>query len=233
MKAIFGQKIRQIKMITFKDKNQVEEEVLVALIEAVNLAISVNGDARILLSGGSTPKHLYQKFANSEIEWTKVHIGLVDDRNVAVDDDFSNEKMIRTVFDDAKAEGVSIYGIVKKQSTLQNESDQYNIFKKRTDFTLLGMGTDGHTASLFPSDSVSESLLNSEEVCIAETIAPQHPKNRTTCSKGLLKASTNIALMIFGEKKKTVYEAAINERTPIAYFIEECPQMKTYYSPTA
>ncbi|MFK8046590.1 MAG: 6-phosphogluconolactonase [Crocinitomicaceae bacterium] len=220
-------------MITLKDKEQVESEILSGLLKAVHSAILQYNDARILLSGGNTPKNLYKKFAESKIDWAKVHIGLVDDRNVSVDDDFSNEKMIRNVFYDANVDLVNIYGIVKRKPELGDIACKYEIFKERTDFTILGMGTDGHTASLFPADKASEDLLNSEEISVAETIAPQHPKNRTTCSKGMLKASTNIALMIFGEEKKKVFEQAVDNRKPIAYFIEECPQMKTYYSPIA
>ncbi|MFK8037421.1 MAG: 6-phosphogluconolactonase [Crocinitomicaceae bacterium] len=216
-------------MDVFNNKEALEQELLSDLIEIINAAINKFGDSRILLSGGSTPKHLYQKFAETDIDWTKVHIGLVDDRNVPLDNDFSNEKMIRNIFSEANVDLVSIYSMTKREVE-QETINEYNIFKSRTDFVLLGMGTDGHTASLFPDDKTSEALLNSEEISIAQTNAPQYPQDRITCSKGLIKNSYHIALMIFGEEKKEVFNQSKIDRKPITYFIEECPQMKTYYS---
>ena len=218
-------------MEIFDTKERLERQLLLDLIRSVNEAINKYSEARVLLSGGSTPQSLYKKFAQSDIDWARIHIGLVDDRVVSIDDDFSNEKMIRDIFYTANVDLVNIYGLVKREPQLGEIKNKYSIFQERIDYTILGMGNDGHTASLCPHDPISESILNSNKKSIDYTTAPVYPTKRVTCSKGLIKSSKNIALMILGSDKKLILEQSYSDRKPITYFLEECPQMKTYYSP--
>lgn len=204
----------------FNSKAQLEVQLASEIEASINHAIQQFGDARILLSGGSTPIGLYAKLAEAPIDWKKVIIGLVDERFVPIDHPSSNEKMIRTQL--VEKTGARILSMVPDSSNrLTNLSlveENYAPFKERIDFCLLGMGEDGHTASLFPKDPNSEENLNNDFIGFVNTQAPVEPTNRISCSKELLLKSTHLAVMLIGENKLTVFNQAEKAKYPISYF---------------
>jgi 6-phosphogluconolactonase len=195
-----------------------------ALCERINKdlqkAIKEKGEALLLLSGGSTPYDLYRLLSLSRIEWEKVKIGLVDERFVAPDHESSNEKMLRSTILNHEAEKATFYSMVVNPN---DESENlnaillnYNQFQT-ADVVILGMGDDGHTASIFPNDSDSELALKGENK-LYYTNAPKFPNRRLTCSGELLKNSAQIYLMITGTQKLEIFENAAIENLPIAAF---------------
>ena len=213
----------------YKNSNELEMALYREITVKIDLSIKEFGDARILLSGGNTPKSLYAKIAKSSIDWSKVTIGLVDDRNVEISSEFSNERMLRETFPSTE-NGPKIIGLVGQKMTRSKIEKRYSVFFERIDFILLGMGDDGHTASLFPGDMSSESSLRNTDKGIIFTTAPSFPNERISCSRGLIMSSKSIALMIYGEKKLTVLEEAEQQMLPIGYFTNACQQLTTYYS---
>jgi len=203
----------------FDTKNLLENQLAADILSVIKSAIQQFGDARILLSGGSTPIGLYAKLAASNIEWSKVKIGLVDERFVPLNHPSNNEKMIRTQFTAANPIVISmVQDSENRESNLSLVSIQYEPFIERTDFCLLGMGEDGHTASLFPTDPNSEENLNNDFIGFVNTQAPVEPTNRISCSKELLLKSTHLAVMLIGENKLTVFNQAKDAKYPISYF---------------
>ena len=206
-------------MKEFDSKKLLEEQLAADIISVIKSAVHQYGDARILLSGGSTPIGLYAKLAASISDWTKVKIGLVDERFVPLNHPSNNEKMIRTQFGASNPEIISM--VPDSSNRLNNLSlveENYAPFKERIDFCLLGMGEDGHTASLFPTDSNSEANLQSDFIGFVNTQAPVEPTNRISCSKALLLKSTHLAVMLIGENKLTVFNQAKEAKFPISYF---------------
>lgn len=214
----------------FKHITALEETLCATMETAINQAIEEFGDARILLSGGNTPKNLYSKLAQSAIDWTKVKIGLVDDRNVDLSSEYSNERMLRETFGKQYQNKPHIIGMVEPTNSIQTINANYSDFFERIDYTLLGMGTDGHTASLFPDDPPSEESLRNTKKEIIFTKAPNFPFERISCSRELIISSQQIGLMIIGENKLTVLEEAEEQGLPIGYFTHACPQLITYYN---
>jgi len=94
----------------------------------------------------------------------------------------------------------------------------YNVFENPT-VVLLGMGDDGHTASIFPNDEAS-TIANSTSELIAITNAPNHPKRRITCSTFLLKNAKHTYLLFTGENKKVILEEAKEKNYPIGEFLD-------------
>ncbi len=212
-------------------KNPEELEAALYREITVNIELSIHefGDARILLSGGNTPKSLYTKIAKAPIDWSKVIIGLVDDRNVELTSEFSNERMLREIFLAPNKNVPKIIGLVGEKMTRSKIEKRYAKFFERIDYMLLGMGDDGHTASLFSGDAPSESSLRNSDKGIIFTTAPNFPNDRISCSRGLIISSNSIGLMIRGKKKLTVLEEAERYSLPISYFTNACQQFTTYY----
>ena len=219
---------------TFENKKNLENTLLLKISTCISDAIKKYGDARFLLSGGSTPMNLYSLLSEETIEWEKVKIGLVDERFVPIENLFNNETQIKNNLLKNSAKFATIFGMVynyeNEMLNLKMVNQQYKIFFERIDFTILGMGEDGHTASLFPGDKESEELMNTSNIGIFSTKSPSFPYNRITCSKELIANSNYIALFINGETKFNVLKNSIETQVPISYFVKNSKNMEIYYS---
>ncbi len=219
---------------TFENKKNLESSLLLKISICISDAIKKYGDARFLLSGGSTPMNLYSLLSEETIEWEKVKIGLVDERFVPIENLFNNETQIKNNLLKNSAKFATIFGMVYNYENeilnLKMVNQQYKTFFERIDFTILGMGEDGHTASLFPGDKESEELMNTSNIGIFSTKSPSFPYNRITCSKELIANSNYIALFINGETKFNVLKNSIETQVPISYFVKNSKNMEIYYS---
>ena len=219
---------------TFENKKNLESSLLLKISICISDAIKKYGDARFLLSGGSTPMNLYSLLSEETIEWEKVKIGLVDERFVPIENLFNNETQIKNNLLKNSAKFATIFGMVYNYENeilnLKMVNQQYKTFFERIDFTILGMGEDGHTASLFPGDKESEELMNTSNIGIFSTKSPSFPCNRITCSKELIAKSNYIALFINGETKFNVLKNSIETQVPISYFVKNSKNMEIYYS---
>jgi 6-phosphogluconolactonase len=218
-------------MKEFNSKVQLEQSLCADLVKIIQQAIAQKGSAKILLSGGSSPIHLYELLSKCEIDWSKVIIGLVDERFVEPNNDFSNEKMIREKLIQNHASRATFYGMVENSTdqmeNVKNIDSTYKVFYNQLDLALLGMGEDGHTASLFPGDDVSEKLLRSKRIGIYNTTSPNFPNDRITCSAEMLRQAENVFLMLSGEKKLNVFETSSENQLPISFFKDK---LQVYYS---
>ncbi len=218
----------------FENKKNLENTLLLKISSCISDAIKKYGDARFLLSGGSTPMNLYSLLSEETIEWEKVKIGLVDERFVPKENLFNNETQIKNNLLKNSAKFATIFGMVynyeNEMLNLKMVNQQYKTFFERIDFTILGMGEDGHTASLFPGDKESEELMNTSNMGIFSTKSPSFPYNRITCSKELIANSNYIALFINGETKFNVLKNSIETQVPISYFVKNSKNMEIYYS---
>jgi 6-phosphogluconolactonase len=218
----------------FENKKNLESTLLLKISSCISDAIKKYGDARFLLSGGSTPMNLYSLLSEETIEWEKVKIGLVDERFVPKENLFNNETQIKNNLLKNSAKFATIFGMVynyeNEMLNLKMVNQQYKTFFERIDFTILGMGEDGHTASLFPGDKESEELMNTSNMGVFSTKSPSFPYNRITCSKELIAKSNYIALFINGETKFNVLKNSIETQVPISYFVKNSKNMEIYYS---
>jgi len=211
-----------------------KEELEDALLQDIKFIISEDiikfGKAKILLSGGSTPGGLYHKLSAIQLDWSKVIVGLVDERFVKNSSDFSNEKLVKTCFLINEAKNATfipmIFSADNEALNLLRTNESYTIFNDAS-VIILGMGEDGHTASLFPNDSDSTRAMDSEQN-IFFTNSPSNPTRRITCTPKLLLSSKNIFLMLTGENKKEVLFSAAKNKLPISHFIGSITEI--YYS---
>ena len=129
-------------MKTFESKKELEKALCDQLINDLSVAIKEKNSATLLLSGGSTPLGLYQLLSNLLIDWSKVTVGLVDERFVSNTSDFSNEKLVlSTLFNNKVKECIfipMIYDLNDRLENLKKVQTAYSIFKD-PDVVLLGM----------------------------------------------------------------------------------------------
>jgi 6-phosphogluconolactonase len=231
---MLGSNYKKMKINNFENINILESTLVKKISLCVSDAIKKYGDARILLSGGSTPRNLYSLLSKENVDWRKVKIGLVDERFVDQTSVFSNESHIKKnlIKNCAKTAILSsmICCIDNESLNLEMVSNSYSCFLERTDFTLLGMGNDGHTASIFPNDKESDELMNSINIGVYSTKAPIYPYNRITCSKAFIAKSNSIVLFFTGEHKFNVLKNSSNTNVPISYFVKNVHEMEIYYT---
>jgi 6-phosphogluconolactonase len=218
----------------FDSKNELENTLVTAIVSEISAAIEAHGDARILVSGGGTPLPLYRLLSAANVEWSKVKIGLVDERFVPLESEFNNGSQIHQAFSHTAAKSAKFIGMVENADDLNENmklvNENYQLFLDRTDFTLLGMGEDGHTASLFPNDPASEEILMSDVLGVLPTKAPNYPFQRITCSKQMLLNSTALVLFIVGERKLEILNNYSTAHLPISSFLENVSNLEVYYA---
>lgn len=216
------------RMNIFESKNELDLALFNRIMSDLSHAITTKNYATLLLSGGSTPKGLLKLLSNGNIDWSKVTVGLVDERFVPASSDSSNEKLLRDSFLINKAKKSTfipmVFQINNVIENLQDVERAYSVFKT-CDVIILGMGEDGHTASLFPDDLNSELAFETSDLVVS-TNAPKMPILRISCSPFLLNSTSNLYLMITGRKKKMILDKAIELKLPLGEFI---PRIKEIY----
>jgi 6-phosphogluconolactonase len=194
-------------------------------------AVSHKGHANLLLSGGSTPGPVYRYISEHCQALKKTRIGLVDERYVSIDSEFSNEALIKECFSESENVPEQILGMVfdlkDPSENLRHLETNYSVFKEGIDVLILGMGTDGHFASIFPNDLNSEEALVTNEKFL-NTNAPKPPKSRITTSLSYIQKAHQILLFISGEDKFNILKnASLN--LPIHTLLTARPDVKIYY----
>src|SRR5690606_5526653 len=106
--------------------------------------------AGLAVSGGRSPVPLFERLSHEDIPWHKVAISLVDDRYVPVMHEDSNEALVRRYLLQNRASAASFTGLVGDADDIARSVQRANGLTHRIDVAVLGMGDDGHTASLFP-----------------------------------------------------------------------------------
>jgi 6-phosphogluconolactonase len=209
------------RLISFESKALLEVDLAQRIADILRSEIEKKGTATLLLSGGSTPKNLYQKLSEIDLDWSNVHVGLVDERFVSQDSSFSNETLIRESLMQNKAATAHFHPMVINASdyseNLTLATEENRVFEN-PDVIVLGMGDDGHTASLFPNDLSSEEATFSERL-LANTNAPNEPTQRITFSGPILKKGKHNFLMITGARKLDILSESIERMYPIHHFI--------------
>jgi 6-phosphogluconolactonase len=178
--------------------------------------IEENGRASLVVSGGRTPAELFDALSKAHLEWDKVDISLADERWVDNTDDASNEKMLRTKLLINNAANANFVPLKTHHANAIDavSTCTENLQKMHTPFDvlILGMGEDGHTASLFPcSEQIAEGLdLESGNTFIA--VQPTSaPNQRISLTLPALLNSNQIFLHLTGASKKDVLNTVLSD----------------------
>ena len=203
-----------VQQCIFESREDLVSSLADHIVNKLSAAITKNGKASLVVSGGSTPKVLFQQLCDKELDWANVVITLADERWVEPTDSASNEKLVRETLLVSKAAAASF--IPHKNAATTPEEGcaglEAELSHCPAPFTILmlGMGGDGHTASLFPcSEQLAAGLdMESGRKCLAvhPTTAPH---GRMSLSLPALLNSDEVILLITGDDKWDVYQAAL------------------------
>ncbi|KFF75812.1 6-phosphogluconolactonase [Chryseobacterium sp. P1-3] len=213
-------------IIVFEDLDILYRKAADTFADLSKKAIQEKDRFVVALSGGSSPKAIFSLLATQEyaakIEWSKVYFFWVDERWVPLDDEKSNAKMtFGTLLNQVPVNKEHIFpmyqeGVVPEEYAEAYEKQIRTVLGNEGvfDFILLGMGDDGHTASLFPGENV---LNEQEKWVVAYYLKPQE-MYRITLTAPLINKAENILVVTFGESKKHALGEVLNgEYNPELY----------------
>lgn len=198
----------------FKDSDTLVAVLAAQVAELLRSAIKERGRASLVVSGGSTPVPFFAALSELVLDWGKVVITLADERWVDPAAADSNEHLVRLHLLQNRAALASFVGLKTVSATaVQGEkecAERLALLPRPFDALILGMGNDGHTASLFPQATrLGEALaLDSGKLCMAIT-PPVAPHERMTLTLPALLHSRQIILHLVGPDKRAVYERAL------------------------
>jgi 6-phosphogluconolactonase len=226
------------KLYAFDDGQSLAKALSADIAGKLHAAIETRGEALIAVSGGSTPKRLFEALSSEMLDWSRVTVTLVDERWVPDTDERSNARLVESQllqYKAADAEFVSLYvetatpeaGIAEVRTRVGSLSQPFDV-------VVLGMGPDGHTASFFPGgDRLDEALDLANTAQVLPMRAPGAGEPRITFTlHELLKART-LYLHIQGDDKRIVLDQAEqpNSVLPIASVLRNARQLDIYWCP--
>lgn len=194
------------RIVLAKDAAAAARAAAVHIAEHLRRAVAERGEASWVLAGGSTPLPLYRSIAAEEsVPWRQVTLWFGDERFVPPDDPHSNYRSAREALLGGLPERpVAVHPMVlpkEAQSpdgafSVQRYEDLLRRWNRPFDVTLLGLGADGHTASLFPG-----ALPPEDHHLVAQAEAPAAPRARITLTLEALRRSRGIVFLVTGEGK--------------------------------
>lgn len=229
------------QMKTFENGSALATDLAETVASALSAAIGRRGEATLAVSGGSTPKAFFEALSTRTLDWAKVKVTLVDERFVPEDNPRSNHLLVKTHLlknDAAAAEFVPLY---RPEATIEDAAKTASGIvpgmSKPFDVAILGMGTDGHTASFFPGgDHLAAALDLTLPRRVMTMEAPGAGEARLTLSFSALHDAGLLAVHIEGAEKKAVLEKALagtdEQDMPIRAVLERAQtRSEIYWAP--
>src|SRR6266853_2437261 len=191
------------------DAGELSCRVAEAAAALITDAVRSTGRCSLVLSGGSTPRALYTRWASGfvdRIPWAGVHVFWGDERLVPPDDPRSNYKLAKdTLLDHVPCPAANVHPMPTSSPTPEQAAGAYETVlrrhfdsdRPRFDLVLLGLGPDGHTESLFPGSPA----LDERARWVLPVTAPVDPSSRLTLTMPALNAATHIFFLVTGTEK--------------------------------
>ncbi len=193
----------------FADGTELAAALAAAVAARLEAAIAARGGASLAVSGGRTPARFFAALSAKPLDWAKVVVTLVDERWVPVDDARSNEALVRAGLLQGPAAAARFVGLVSEAASpeegLPAVTRRIAALPLPFDAVVLGMGTDGHTASFFPDgDRLAEALDPRGGAPVIPLRAPGAGEPRITLTLPLILAARAVYLHIEGADKAAV-----------------------------
>lgn len=212
----------EIEWWDFDSAEEMVDQIVGDVTFVIESALDSRGQALVAFPGGSTPKPILEKLAQANLRWKNVTIIPTDDRLVPVDNPLSNVAMIAKIFIPKGARVLPITSEAADHKLAGNAANaRLADLHWPPDLVWLGMGADGHTASIFPGPDLDDALNGSKDVravgVAPDPMPPEAPVNRVTLTAEAIASARVTMLVISGAKKREVLEKAIEEGAKSAY----------------
>ncbi len=200
----------------YEDIDELAEAVAGDVGFIIESALDARGQALIALPGGKTPAPIYEKLAALPIKWKHVTIIPTDDRLVAVDNPLSNAAMLARAFMPKGARVLPIASENKDHKAAGNAADaRLQDLHWPPDLVWLGVGGDGHTASIFAGPDLDDAL-NAPKArravgVLPDPLPPEAPVARVTLTRHAILSARTLMIVLTGDDKKVMLERAIKD----------------------
>jgi 6-phosphogluconolactonase len=206
----------------YPDLDRLNAAAAELIVQAMEQALAAHQRASIALSGGSTPRRLYADLGRhpwrERIDWPRLHVFEVDERFVPPYDDESNQRMIRETLmatsplPEENFHAMPFIADDPERAAREYEQELVAFFGRghvpALDLALMGMGADGHTASLFPGTRAVEI----QDRWVAPTMNPAGPTQRLTLTLPVINAAGTVAFLVAGADKSETVRSVIQEQ---------------------
>jgi 6-phosphogluconolactonase len=201
------------------------------IVRVIKDALGARDEALIALPGGKSPIPVFQRLAAANIDWSRVTIIPTDDRLVPATNPLSNYAMIARYFlpKGAQVLPVVLEGATDYRAAGNSANAQLSDLRWPPDLVWLGVGADGHTASIFPGPDLEEALdgPNARRALglMPSPLPAEAPVARVTLSRPAILSARSLMLTLSGPEKRAVVERAIKDgalsSTPIGRVLAE------------
>lgn len=196
----------------FSSREALYDEAARSLAAAARDGLMARGRASLALAGGSTPKPIYERLSGADLDWAQVTLLLTDERQVPSDHPDSNYRMVRESLCQGRA------AVAGYQPLEEAAIAPFRPF----DGVLLGMGEDGHFASLFPGNPMLARGLDLHGDALVLDVpagSPAPPQPRFSMTLRALSGAASVLLAITGAAKRDVLARASADNLPVAAMI--------------
>jgi 6-phosphogluconolactonase len=205
----------------FSTVEEMSRAAAAAVADTINSAVRLAGRCSVALSGGSTPRELYRVLGTSfrdRVAWNHVDVFWGDERLVPADDPRRNERMAREMLLEHVAchpshiHPMPSSSLPPAEAAREYEETMRRYFtdgRPRFDLVLLGLGAEGHTASIFPDSPA----LDERERWTCAVQVPADPPSRLTLAMPVLSQASAVYFLVSGSEKSRALRAALDERT--------------------
>ena len=205
----------------FQDNSILVTQLSATIVEFLTENIRKRGRASLAVSGGTTPRTLFEALSQQDLPWQDVTITLVDERWVEEDDPASNAGLVRRHLlqgHAARARFVGLKTAVDDPSVAVAEVDrrlraEVLDASGSIDVAILGMGTDGHIASFFPGPGLVQAWSEQSRCCCAVPARPSESAARMTMTLKTLLQADHLLLHCIGPEKRRVLDTAMKSTT--------------------
>jgi 6-phosphogluconolactonase len=211
----------------FTARDELAQSLARDVADELMRAIEAKGKATLAVSGGTTPKLFFDKLSEADLPWHRVTVTLVDERQVPDTSERSNARLVRDHLLKNRAQAarfVPLYGNASAADTAP------------FDVVVLGMGSDGHTASFFPGgDKLAEAIDTGSGKRLIEITAPGAGEPRITFTLPVIEQAGRLKLHIEGLDKRSVLDRALTdgpeEDMPVRAVLRSATPMTLYWCP--
>jgi len=207
------------QLTNFTSRDELDNSFAEQVAQLLTLAIAQKGSASIAVSGGSTPKGFFHALSQKKLAWDKVTVTLADERWVDENNDASNTHLVKENLLQNNASSATFFNLKIADELNQITLEQLNKSVAPIlplDVLILGMGEDGHTASLFPcSEQINEALSLDNAVSLISVQPKTAPHLRISFTLAALLKSHTVFLHLCGENKQQVLQQALADENAV------------------